>query len=302
MASSSGSLKPIFYALGANFFIALAKFAAAWYTRSGSMLAEAIHSLADCGNQGLLLLGLKRAQREPTEDHPLGYGKSIFFWSFIVALILFSVGGMFSIYEGLHKLQTKEPLNAPWVAVAVLVFGLVMESLSLYGCLVEVNKSRGTRSLWRWFRESRQSELIVIFGEDIAALFGLAFALGAILLTIYTGNPVYDALGSIAIGALLIVVAILLGVEIKNLLIGESADPHTREAIRAWLLEQDEVQQVFNLITMQLGTEIMVATKVHMREAHNVETLMAQVNRCEAALKKQFPEVKWLFFEPDVTN
>jgi divalent metal cation (Fe/Co/Zn/Cd) transporter len=177
-----------------------------------------------------------------------------------------------------------------------------MESLSLYGCLVEVNKSRGTRSLWRWFRESRQSELIVIFGEDIAALFGLAFALGAILLTIYTGNPVYDALGSIAIGALLIVVAILLGVEIKNLLIGESADPHTREAIRVWLLEQDEVQQVFNLITMQLGTEIMVATKVHMREAHNVETLMAQVNRCEAALKKQFPEVKWLFFEPDVTN
>src|SRR5688572_13424826 len=170
------------------------------------MLAEAIHSYADSGNQALLLWGMKQAKRPPSPDYPLGWGKAVFFWSFIVALVLFSLGGLFSLYEGWHKLHESGGLSYPWVAVGILVFGLIAETISLRACLHEVNKVRNGRTLWRWFRESRQSELVVILGEDIAALLGLAFALAAILVTMLTGNPMWDALGSMAIGALLIVV------------------------------------------------------------------------------------------------
>src|SRR5690348_12178330 len=173
MSGKADSLKTIFYALGANFAIFLAKSAAAVITGSGAMTAEAVHSLADCGNQGLLLLGMKSAQAPPSPEHPLGHGKAVYFWSFLVALMLFSVGGAFSIYEGIHKLSEPQPLTRAWIAVAVLAFGVVAEGFSMWGCLREVNKARGSRSLWRWFRESRQSELLVIFGEDLAALLGL---------------------------------------------------------------------------------------------------------------------------------
>src|SRR3954469_22811969 len=176
MAGKADSLKTIFYALGANFAIFIAKSFAAFVTGSGAMTAEAVHSLADCGNQGLLLLGMRSAKAPPTLDHPLGQGKAVYFWSFLVALMLFSVGGAFSIYEGLRKLADPHSLQWPWVAVGVLTFGIVAESFSMWGCMREVNKARGQRNLWRWFRESRQSELIVIFGEDLAALLGLVFA------------------------------------------------------------------------------------------------------------------------------
>ena len=218
MSAQADSLKSIFFALGANFAIALAKSAGAVFTGSASMLAEAIHSFADCGNQALLIWGLKEAKRAASTDHPLGYGRAIYFWSFIVALMLFSMGGLFSIYEGVHKLHDTEPVKYAWVAVGILSFGVLAESVSLWGAVREINKERGELGLWRWFRTSRQSELIVIFGEDVAALGGLALALGFIGLAMVTGNPMWDAMGSISIGVLLVLVAVLVGVEVKALL------------------------------------------------------------------------------------
>ncbi len=265
------------------------------------MLAEAIHSYADAGNQGLLLWGLKQAKRPPTPEYPLGWGKAVFFWSFVVALVLFSLGGMFSLYEGWHKLHTLEPLTYPWVAVGVLVFGLAAETVSLRACLKEVAKVQNGRGLWRWFRESRQSELVVILGEDLAALLGLALALVAVLLAIFTGNATWDALGSMAIGVVLIVVAAGIAIEIKGLLIGQSAEPQTEARLKEFLERQDGVAQVYRLITMQLGTTLMVAVKARMRADSAVE-MVAAMNRAEAALRAEFPEIQWLFFEPDVSD
>jgi cation diffusion facilitator family transporter len=295
------STRTIFYALGANLAIAAAKTTAAIFTGSSAMLAEAIHSYADAGNQGLLLWGMKQATRPPSPEYPLGWGKAVFFWSFIVALVLFSLGGLFSLYEGWHKLHSEEGLSYPWVAVGVLVFGIVAEIISLRACLHEVNKVRNGRTLWRWFRESRQSELVVILGEDIAALLGLAFALVAILLTVFTGDPLWDAIGSMSIGALLIVVAIGIGVEIKALLIGQSAEPQTEARLREFLLKQDGVEKVYRLITLQLGTSLMVAVKARMRATTITEAVTA-INRAEKALRAEFPEVQWLFFEPDIAD
>jgi cation diffusion facilitator family transporter len=295
------SIRTILYALGANLAIAAAKTAAAIFTGSSAMLAEAIHSFADSGNQGLLLWGLRQARRPPSDDYPLGWGKALFFWSFVVALVLFSLGGLFSLYEGWHKLQKPEPLTYPWVAVAILVFGLAAESVSLRACLKEIDKVRNGRTLWRWFRESRQSELVVILGEDLAALLGLAVALVAVLLAVFSGNPMWDALGSMAIGVVLIVVAIGLAVEIKALLIGQSADPVVEAQMLEFLRKQPGIENVFRLLTLQLGTSLMVAVKAQMRAQTSAE-LVADINRAEAAMRAEFPEIQWLFFEPDVAD
>ena len=295
------SVRTILYALGANLAIAAAKTAAAIFTGSSSMLAEAIHSYADSGNQGLLLWGLKQAKRPPSPDYPLGWGKAVFFWSFIVALVLFSLGGLFSLYEGWHKLHGTGGLSYPWVAVGILVFALAAETVSLRACLTEVNKVRGKKTLWRWFRESRQSELVVILGEDLAALLGLALALLAVSSTMVTGNPAWDALGSMAIGVVLIVVAFLVGIEIKALLIGQSAEPETVARLREVLLQQDGIAKIYRLITLQLGTSLMVAVKAKI-EADTAAELVASINRAEAALRAEFPEIQWLFFEPDVAD
>ncbi|WP_077731066.1 cation diffusion facilitator family transporter [Methylocaldum sp. 14B] len=302
MSHQADSLKSIFFALGANAAIAVAKLFAAMHTGSNSMLAEAIHSFADCGNQGLLILGLKRAKRPPSPDFPLGHGKAIYFWSFIVALILFSMGGLFSIYEGIHKLEAHEGLESPWLAVGILVFSIAMESVSLYGCLREVNKARGNRGLWRWFRDTRQSELIVVLGEDVAALAGLVFALIAVGLAMATGDPVYDAAGSIAIGGLLVLVAVGIGAEVSELLIGQSVEPEIKQAIHNHLDKCEEVAQIFNLITLQLGSDVMVAVKAKMRRVAEMNEMIADINRCEAGLKTAFPQVKWVFFEPDAAD
>jgi len=302
MSAKADSLKSILYALVANFAIALAKLWGAAVTGSSAMLAEAIHSFADSGNQGLLILGLKRAKQPPSPEFPLGYGKAIYFWSFIVALILFSMGGLFSIYEGLHKFHNPEALKAPWLAVGILVFSIVAEGLSLFGCLREVNKVRHGRSLWRWFRESRQSELLVVLGEDLAALVGLTLALLAILLTMATGNPAFDAAGSIAIGVLLVVVAFGVGLEVKDLLIGQGVEPQIREAMETLLRQRDEVAELFNLITLQLGDRCMVAVKARMSEVATPNELIEACNRCEVALRESFPEIQWVFFEPDLRD
>jgi cation diffusion facilitator family transporter len=297
----ANSVRTIFYALGANLAIAVAKTGAAAVTGSSAMLAEAIHSYADASNQVLLLWGLKQAKRPPSAEYPLGWGKAVFFWSFIVALVLFSLGGMFSVYEGWHKLSQPEDLSYPWIAVGILVFGLAAETVSMRACLQEVDKVRGQRSYWEWFRTSRQSELVVILGEDLAALLGLALALVAVLLYMLTGNPAWDALGSMSIGVLLVIVAIGIGIEIKALLIGQSAAPEAEARLREFLLAQDGVEQVYRLITYQLGTTFMVAVKARMK-ARSVDELVAAINRTEAATRAEFPEIQWLFFEPDVAD
>ncbi|HET6632488.1 MAG TPA: cation diffusion facilitator family transporter [Rhodanobacteraceae bacterium] len=302
MSGHSDSLKPILFALGANFSIFIAKLVAAFVTGSGSMMAEAVHSLADCGNQGLLLLGMRQAKRPPSEEYPLGWGRALYFWSFLVAMLLFSIGGLFSIYEGVHKLGAHEPLNKPWIAVGVLVFGLLAEGFSLWGCLREVNKVRAGRSLWRWFRESRSSELLVILGEDSAAMLGLTLALLAILATIFTGNLLFDAIGTLAIGVLLVVVAVLVAVEVKALLIGQGVEPLERERLLAYFNGRPEVDCVLALKTLQMGDDVMVSVKAKMVRASSDLALIEAINAVERELKVQFPEVRWSFFEPDVRD
>ena len=299
MSGKADSLKTVLYALGANAGIALGKTGAAIYTNSGSMLAEAIHSFADCANQGLLLWGMKSAKQAPDADHPMGYGKAIYFWSFVVALLLFSVGGLFSINEGWHKLHSPEPLHQPWIAIGILLFSVILESFSMAGCVREVNKVRAGRSWPHWFRETRSAELVVIFGEDLAALCGLTLAFLAVVATVLTGNLVYDALGSIAIGVLLVVVAFFLSREIKAMLIGHSAEAPIRQGIEDFVAAQPAVDKVLNIITLHFGDDLMVAVKAHLRETGSVAKLSEQINAVEAGLKQAFPQIKWIFFEPD---
>lgn len=301
MSAQADTLKSIFFALAANVAIAIAKLGAAVYTGSSAMMAEAVHSLADCGNQGLLIWGIKTAKTPPSPDYPLGWGKAVYFWSFIVAVMLFSLGGLFAVYEGVHKLSEPQEMEAPWIAIAVLVFSVVAEGISLWGCLREVNKLRAGRPLLRWARETRQSELMMVLGEDIAALAGLAVALTAVCLSVITENPVCDAFGSIAIGILLIGVAAFVGYEIKGLLVGQSVEPEVRKAIASHLQADAAVQQLFNVITLQLGAEVMVAVKAQVAGETAAE-LVANINRLERELKATFPQVRWLFFEPDVAD
>jgi len=302
MAGQADSLKSILFALFANTSIAVAKGIAAAITGSGAMLAEAIHSVADAGNQLLLILGLRQTRKAPTDDHPLGFGKSIYFWSFLVAVILFSIGGMFSVYEGVHKLLHPEALSHPWIAIGVLVFAIVAESISLWGCMREVNKERYGRSIFQWFRNSRSSALIVVFGEDIAALLGLVFALLAIVATYVTGNPLWDAIGTISIGVLLLVVAVFVAIEVKELLIGQSVEPRELEQMRAFLRSRPEISELYNLLTMQFGPDAMVAIKAKMVNAGSERDLIEAINAVERDFRAEFPATAWLFFEPAVED
>jgi cation diffusion facilitator family transporter len=299
VAGGANPSKAVVYALGANFAIAITKYIAAAITGSGSMFAEAVHSTADCGNQLLLLLGLKLSRRPPTPDYPMGFGKETYFWSFVVAIMLFTVGGMFSIYEGWHKLAEPEPLDKPFIALGVLAFGLVAEGFSMFGALREVNKLRRGANLWRWFRQSRNSELVVIFGEDLAALAGLALAFVAVLATWLTGNPLWDALGGIAIGVLLVIVAVAVAVEVKAMLIGQGVEPAVRAEMIEFLSAQPAVEKVLDLITLHFGGDVMVAVKAKLRPQGDLDALVDAINAIEAAFKDRFPETQWIFFEPD---
>ncbi|MDH5240219.1 MAG: cation diffusion facilitator family transporter, partial [Gammaproteobacteria bacterium] len=253
MVSSThdSTVRAILYAFLANFGIAIAKSWAAWLTGSGSMLAEAIHSYADTGNQVLLYLGLRQSQRPADDEHPLGYGKLSYFWSFIVAILLFSMGGIFSIYEGVHKLQHPEPLTYVWVAILVLSLAILLEGSSLFGALTEIRKVRGARPFREWLKHTRNSELVVVLGEDIGAQLGLIVALCFLVAAKITGNPYYDALGSICIGVILIVISAFVASRVKSLLVGRSADPDIQDAIAAIIESQEGIESVFKTITMQ---------------------------------------------------
>ncbi len=304
MAGNGNSTRAILFALGANFAIACAKGVAAFVTGSTAMLAETVHSLADCGNQLLLLLGMRQSRRPPSPDYPLGFGKAIYFWSFLVAMMLFSVGGMYSLYEGWHKLSSHEAIDISklWWAVAVLVFAIAAEGMSMRACLQEIAKVRGEHNLWQWFRVSRQAELVVIFGEDLAALAGLVLALAAVLMTMATGNPMWDALGTLAIGALLVIVAVFVAREVKAMLIGQSMEPDRQAQLRAFLQQRPEVDHVISLITLQLGNDVMVSVQAQMTEEQNARALVEQINLVERDMKQAFPEVIWSFFEPDLAG
>ena len=304
MVSSTheSTARAILYAFVANFGIAIAKTWAAWLTGSGSMLAEAIHSYADTGNQVLLYLGLRQSQRPADEEHPLGYGKMSYFWSFVVAILLFSMGGLFSIYEGTHKLHNPEPLSQVWVAIIVLILAILLEGSSLLGALREIKKVRGDRPFMEWLKHTRNSELVVVLGEDIGAQLGLIIALGFLVLAQVTGNPVYDAMGSICIGVILIIISAFVAWRIRSLLVGRSADPDIQEAIDAIIGEHEGIELCFNTITMQFGPDTMLAAKIKMRQGQTIGEAVATINALERELKARVPKLKWCFIEPDVSD
>ena len=299
----NGSLtKAIIYALSANFAIFVAKAVAAFITKSGSMVAEAIHSFADCGNQLLLLLGMKRSTLPANKSHPLGYGKVIYFWSFIVAVMLFSLGGLFSIWEGIHKLTTPEPIHQAWIALSVIGISVIIELSSLLGALKEIKHIRGKRTFFDWVKNTRSSELIVVLGEDIAAVIGLVLAFIFVGLATIFNNPIYDAMGSISIGVILLIVSCFLLVRMKSLLIGKSAEPELHDAIENIIKSHKEIEKVFNVITIQVGPYIMLAAKINIKDGVKIEQACEIINDLEKELKNNIPEIKWSFIEPDVED
>jgi cation diffusion facilitator family transporter len=303
MSEAHGSsTKAILYAFLANFFIAVTKSAAAWYTHSGSMLAEAIHSYADCANQLLLFLGLRQSQKPPDANHPMGYGKLSYFWSFVVALLLFSMGGLFSIYEGWHKLHAPEPLNQVWVALLVLGVAILLETGSLLGCLREIKKLRGNRSLIKWVKTTRNAELVVVLGEDIAALLGLVLAFVFVGLAALTGDTRFDAVGSISIGVVLITVSVFLAQRIRMLLVGTSAEPDLREGIDAMIRQDPMIERLLKAITMQFGPKVMLAAKIKMKPGISIDVAVDHINALERRIHEKFPEIGWCFMEPDIED
>ena len=301
-AHNEGSTRAILYALGANFGIAVSKFGAAWWTNSGSMLAEAIHSTADCVNQLLLLLGMREAKRPESDDHPLGYHRVTYFWSMIVALLLFFMGGAFSVYEGVERLRHPHPIENGLVALLVLGVAVVLETFSLAGAMREIRKVARGKPYLRWFRETRESELMVVAGEDIAALAGLTLAFCAVGAALVTGNPLWDALGTLSVGVVLMVIAVLVMIEVKGLIVGESASPELREEIKRFVADQPEVAEVLNVITLAWGDMLVIAVKARMAEVERISgaQLVERINVVEARMQAAFPRAKWVFFEPDV--
>jgi cation diffusion facilitator family transporter len=300
--SQASSARAILYAFVANLGIALAKLGASIYTGSGSMLAEAIHSFADAGNQVLLFLGLRQSQKPADARYPLGHGKVTYFWSFVVALLLFSMGGLFSIYEGWHKLSGHEELNQAWVALLVLGVSIGLELGSLIGCLREIRKLRKERSLRYWVKHTRNAELVVVLGEDIAALLGLVIAFAFVALAAATGNVMFDALGSITIGVILILISVFIAIRIKGLIVGRSAEEDLQAAIHAEIEASDGIEDLLNAITLQLGPQVMLAIKVRMTPGIAIEQAVANLNALERNIKAKFPEVAWCFVEPDVED
>ncbi len=296
--SHNNSTKAIIYAFAANLGIAITKTAAAIWTGSGSMLAEAVHSFADCGNQVLLFIGMKRAAKSATQHHPMGYGRESYIWSMMVAITLFSVGGLFSVYEGWERYNHLHTVENAEIALVVLLIAVLMEALSLKGALDAMKTEQGGRSLWQWFRETHSSELMVVIGEDLAALLGLVIAAAMLGLTLLTGNAVYDALGSILIGLLLIGVALMVGHEVHALLLGE-ADAEIRDAVTAFLQQQSGVVRVLNTWAINHGNDVMLAVKVELLPELTISQAVPLINDMESRIKNQHSRVKWVFFEID---
>lgn len=296
MLGSADTHKAFLFACVSNLAIAIAKLAAAVYTGSGAMLAETVHSLIASISQGLLLWGLKTGKKPPAPDYPGGFGKSLYFWAFITALILFSLGGMLSIYESSRKLSDPESMRAPWLPIAVLVFSMLSQGIGLWTCLRSINAVRGDLTPWRWLRRAGRSELHVLLGEHLAALLGLGLALLAISLSAITDNPLYDCVGGIAIGGLLIAVALGIGMAIKHMLTGPPYDDALRTAIAAHLQADPVVAELCELLILP-GEEIIVLAKARLA-AESAEAMYLLIQAAEMSLQAAFPQVRAVFLQP----
>jgi len=299
--SASGGTKAILAALAANTAIAVAKFVAAAFTGSSAMLAEGIHSVADSGNQALLLLGGKRAQRARTREHPFGYGRERYFYAFVVAVVLFAIGALFSLYEGYHKLTHAEPLTSPGWAFGVLIFAIGAEALSFRTAIKEANAVRGDQGWMAFIRRSKAPELPVILLEDLGALFGLIFALFGVTMAVVTGNPIWDAVGTLMIGTLLAIISVILAVETKSLLLGESAAPEMERRIRAALDATPQVDRVIHMRTLHLGPEeLLVAAKIAVTSSDTAPEIAAGIDEAERRIREAVPIARVIYLEPDL--
>ncbi len=300
--STGGGTKAIVAALLANLGIAATKLVAWVLTQSSSMLAEAIHSLADSGNQALLLLGGKRAKREATTNHPFGFGRERYIYAFLVSIVLFSVGGMFALYEGIHKLQDPHAIDEwKWVPVAVLVSAILMETFSFRTAIVESNHVRGSASWVDFVRHAKAPELPVVLLEDLAALVGLILALFGVSMTLITDDGIWDGIGTVAIGALLVLVALILAVETKSLLLGEAASPEALRRIETALAAEPGVERVIHMKTLHLGPEeVLVAAKIAVRGDATAGEVARTINAAEARVRAAEPTARVIYLEPDL--
>lgn len=299
--STEGSAKAIAAALAANIGIATTKFIAAAISGSASMFAEAIHSVADSGNQVLLIFGGKRAKREATESHPFGYGRSRYIYAFLVSIVLFSIGGLFSIYEGISKLREPHELEQAWLPLTVLGVSILLETFSLITALRASKAERNGQSLMQFIRHAKSPELPVVVLEDIAALAGLVLAFLGVGLTVITHNPIWDAYGTLAIGALLVAVAIILGIETSSLLVGEGATAADVSAIRAALEGSPRVRGVIHMKTLYLGPdELMLAAKIAVEPLATAAEVAAAIDEAEVAVRAAVPATRVIYLEPDI--
>ncbi|MFD8526878.1 cation diffusion facilitator family transporter [Streptosporangium canum] len=299
--SAGGGTKAIIAALAANLAIAVAKFVAFLVTTSSSMLAESIHSLADSGNQVLLLVGGKRAARARTAEHPFGYGRERYFYAFVVAVVLFTIGALFSLYEGWHKISDPHPVETPIVAFGVLIFAIIAESFSFRTAIKESNHVRGTQSWVQFIRRSKSPELPVIVLEDLGALVGLVLALAGVTMAVVTGDGVWDGVGTMAIGVLLAVIAVILAIETKSLLIGEGAGPEVEKRIRGALESTPEVDRVIHMRTLHLGPEeILVAAKIAVDHDDTASEVARGIDEAEQRVRAAVPEARVIYLEPDL--
>ena len=299
--STQGGNRAIIAALLANLGIAITKFIAFAFSGSSAMLAEGVHSLADTGNQGLLLLGGRKSRKKADAAHPFGYGRERFVYAFVVSIILFSIGGVFSLYEGIEKLQHPHPLENVWIPIGVLLFAIVAESFSFRTAIKEANHVRGKQGWVAFIRHSKSPELPVVLLEDFAALIGLVLALSGVGLTILTGDPIFDALGTICIGVLLVLVAIVLGIETKSLLVGEGASPADFSKIRDAINARPEVEALIHMKTLYLGPEeLLVAAKVAFARTKKLADVAASINALEVSIRETVPIARVIYIEPDV--
>jgi cation diffusion facilitator family transporter len=301
--AAGGSVKVILGSLAANAGIAVSKGVAAVFTGSGAMLAEAIHSAADCSNQLLLLLGAREGAKGPSPEYPLGRGRAVYFWSFIVSLMLFAGGGVFAIYEGIHKLTHHEALDDAWVGYIVLVIAIGIEVAACVQVVRALNKGRGDTPFFKYLKDSKDSDLVVLAAEDSAAIVGLVVALVALALTDVTGNPMWDAYGTITIGVLLCLVAIWLATEMKSLLQGEAAAPRVEATFRDECKKEARIQSVLNILTMQQGPgQVVVAAKIRLKDDLGAKDVCEAINELEKRVKAREADVRWMFIEPDVVE
>ena len=298
--AAEGGTKAILAALFANAGIAVAKFIGFLVTGSSSMIAEAVHSVADTSNQGLLLLGMRTSKREATSEHPFGYGRDRYFYSFIVALVLFTLGSVFALYEGIHKIQEPESLTTAYVAVIILVVAIGLESYSFRTAIVESRKVKGDAGWVQFIRQAKTPELPVVLLEDAGALLGLVFALIGVGLSVLTGNAVWDGVGTICIGLLLGAIAIVLIIEMKSLLIGEGSGPAELRAIRAALVG-GPVDRVIHVKTQYVGPEeLLVAAKIAVAGSQRTADVARAIDEAEARVRAAVPAARMIYLEPDL--